>query len=517
MKNVPVWLMKAALTCSFLAIIFTATPSYAIIPIGSPSVDFGGTISVMPEFEVSATSVGKNEAYTLTLPPAGRLEEKVGTGSWAYLGHGIREKTLSKNVAGTYYYRVVRDKCNGGTCMRSFFHSPTITVTVNGGPSIPLDSLEDQGQYKFEIRTGDINLDGRKDIHIRRISGNANNGVINETLLQQRPDSTFKVSAATSNQLATAGSWPKANIQAILYDFNLDGFIDLFLQGVGGTITGAKDQMVFSSGAQYNGIAQKVTNINDNFKKTFTSVANWIIDKDYFRKNILSRSKIRYFWRYFCSWGECRYLLAPQRITYYYYDPEKISADGVLFARGLSYCMTNSELVAGSNEAKAINSVLQRVLGTRVMNGVLVDSGGSLPYEDVHPSNARFLRVLAKLFKTVEVVTTSGNALDVQPMINHYTGADGYKGISKNEYVRAGEDGYAYFTPDIYFSGKKAKSRLALRKKPIGYFIFNMDDFTSGFEAPRKVTPYNNEPGGGIEIRHKGNAYSTPYRWIIVK
>jgi hypothetical protein len=125
--------------------------------------------------------------------------------------------------------------------------------------------------------------------------------------------------------------------------------------------------------------------------------------------------------------------------------------------------------------------------------------------------------VLAKLFKTVEVVTTSGNALDVQPMINHYTDIDGYTGILKDEFVKAGEDGYAYFTPDIYFSGKKAKSRLALRNKPIGYFIFNMDDFTSGFEPPRKVAPYNNEPGGGIEIRHRGDAYSTPYRWITVK
>jgi hypothetical protein len=143
------------------------------------------------------------------------------------------------------------------------------------------------------------------------------------------------------------------------------------------------------------------------------------------------------------------------------------------------------------------------------MNGVLVDSGGSLPYEDVHPSNARFLRVLAKLFKIVELLTISGNAFDVQPMINHYTDSEGYKGIPK--------DGYAYFTPDIYGSGKKAKSRLALRNKPIGFFIFNMDDFTSGFEPPRKITPYNNEPGGGIEIRHKGNAYSTAYRWITVK
>jgi len=179
--------------------------------------------------------------------------------------------------------------------------------------------------------------------------------------------------------------------------------------------------------------------------------------------------------------------------------------------------MTNSELVAGSNQAKAINSVLQRVLGTRVMNGVLVDSGGSLPYEDVHPSNARFLRVLAKLFKIVELLTISGNAFDVQPMINHYTDIDGYKGIRTAGYVQKTKDGYAYFAPDIYGSGKKAKSRLAMAVKPIGFFIFNMDDFTSGFEPPRKITPYNNEPGGGIEIRHRGNAYFANYTWIAVK
>ena len=110
MSNVPVWLIKSALTCSFLVIIFSATPSYAISHIGPLTDRIERGLSVI-EFEVSATSVGKNEAYTLTLPPAVRLEEKVGTGSWTYLGHGIREKTLTKSVAGTYYYRVGRNKC----------------------------------------------------------------------------------------------------------------------------------------------------------------------------------------------------------------------------------------------------------------------------------------------------------------------------------------------------------------------------------------------------------------------
>lgn len=56
MSNVPVWLIKSALTCSFLVIIFSATPSYAISHIGPLTDRIEGGLSVI-EFEVSATSV----------------------------------------------------------------------------------------------------------------------------------------------------------------------------------------------------------------------------------------------------------------------------------------------------------------------------------------------------------------------------------------------------------------------------------------------------------------------------
>ena len=92
-------------------------------------------------------------------------------------------------------------------------------------------------------------------------------------------------------QLAKAKSWSKVNIVTVLEDFNLDGYIDVFLKGVSGAISNTKDQLVFSSGIQYNSSAQIVTNIDDNFKKTFSSVANWIVDEDYFKDNLITRYK----------------------------------------------------------------------------------------------------------------------------------------------------------------------------------------------------------------------------------
>ena len=118
------------------------------------------------------------------------------------------------------------------------------------GPPISIDTLDVQQQYQFETRVGDINFDRRKDIYIRRLSGNANNGVISQTILIQNSNRTFKIYNASSSQLAKAKSWSKVNIVTVLEDFNLDGYIDVFLKGVSGAISNTKDQLVLV--IQYN-------------------------------------------------------------------------------------------------------------------------------------------------------------------------------------------------------------------------------------------------------------------------
>ena len=162
------------------------------------------------------------------------------------------KKDIHKSVANTYYYRTYRIGCGGRSWVSNagvdVHVSKPISVSVLPGPINSIDTLDVQQQYQFETR-GDINFDGRKDIYIRRLSGNANNGVISQTILIQNSNRTFKIYNASSSQLAKAKSWSKVNIVTVLEDFNLDGYIDVFLKGVNGAISNTKDQLVFSSGS----------------------------------------------------------------------------------------------------------------------------------------------------------------------------------------------------------------------------------------------------------------------------
>ena len=278
--------------------------------------------------------------------------------------------------------------------------------------------------------------------------------------------------------------------------------------------------MVFSKGIQYNGKAQAVTTIDDNFKKTFSSVANWIVDKNYFKNNI----KTGYRWVYYPRWvfwgGEWRIIWTWVRQKVSYYDPEKISREGYLLAYGLNFCMTSGELNAGSNEAKFISKVLEQVLGVEVFNNALTIQDVPL---DKYLDSERFLRLLSRIFNIAQLILTPGNYGDEGDeglsafYINHYTGTKGKAGILEDGYVSQSEDGYVYFTKDIYDSGAKAKSRLSMKNKPTGFFIFNEDEMGGFFEPPRKVKPAFGENGGGIEIRHKGDAYYDSWRWIPIK
>lgn len=476
----------------------------------------------------SATAVSAGQAYTITYEENTFLQEKVGDGSrrirkWKWVsGVKSRSKTFTGKAPGTYHYRSSR------VCSKSRRGCSTgkvISVTVYAGKPPTQDTLASQKNYQFEIRVGDINGDGRKDLSIRRLTGNINNGVISQTILRQTSDHSFKLLPPTSKRLAAVKSWPKVSLELVLDDFNLDGYVDLFVKDLGTVIGGVSDQLVFSSGASFHGAVNRATGIDNNLKNVFSNVADWVVDKDYFTKHIKIIDRVETKWGFGCnlSWWDGRYrcgfypVYTP--IREYQYDAEKISWDGLLLANALNFCITKGELSAGSSEAQRIAEVLEKVLGTEVFGGILV-SGGAIPMpheaDDIHLANARFLRLLARIFKLVEAISPANEGPSAF-YINHYTNAVGRKGIVASGFVKETKDGYAYFTKDIYDSGAKAKSKLALRNKPIGFFIFNEDEFTNPFEPPRKVQPTKEELGGGTEIRYIGDVYYQTYRWIPIK
>jgi len=509
MKNRQSSLSGTASIICFLALILTALPAYALT--------------------TSATTVSTDQSYTITYGYGQKfLQEKKDNGSWRPVAFNTNTKAFRDKTSGTYYYRTYQPNCRSyrygskrlqDGCTR---YSGTISVIVYAGNPPTLDNPEEQEQYQFETRVGDINRDGLKDIFIRRLSGDPNNGVISQTLLQQKADRNFEVLLPTNGQLAAAQAWSKAKIATVLSDFNLDGYVDVFLKDLSSTINGVKDQLVFSSGAPFNGRAQTVTDIDKDFKATFSSTANWIVDKDFFRKNVKVVVRWQLVWRYSCyySWRYERYACgwyrnyAPR--VYIQFNPEIISLNGISLASALNFCMTNGELNAGSNPAKQISQTLERVLGDKVFDGILVSGRNlPLPHEDKQLTslkNKRLVLLISTFAELAELVDKYFN------YINHYSGEDGRKGIKEDRYVEASSDGYAYFTRRFYLTGKKAKSKLAMRKKPTGFYIFDKRKFNGTFMSPRPVEPYNGEEGGGEEIRHIGNAYfgSHEPRWIQI-
>ena len=394
-----------------LALIFTALPSYGL--------------------STSDSSIGKNESYTITYQRGAnyRLQEKIGTnGRWKFLARSQSgNKTLSKSVADTYYYRTYRIGCGGrfwgkrrgggGGCSHV---SKPISVNVLPGPLVPLDAYEVQQQYQFETRLGDINSDGLKDIYIRRLSGHANNGVISQTILVQYSNRTFKIHNASSSQLTEAKSWSKVNIVAALGDFNLDGYVDVFLKGVSSVLIGVKDQLVFSSGMQYNGKAQAVTNIDDNFKKTFGSVANWIVDKDYFKDNMITRYKWVIYPAFVWNPRTDKWepILVPGRQKYYEYDSDLISQDAVSIKNALFDIFKVGIDKSPYETINKLANYLSDSLGVEVSIGSksneCKDAGFVKSLVVVaNPATLQVCRIaLGKILQTIARVSTIGESLE---------------------------------------------------------------------------------------------------------
>jgi hypothetical protein len=216
-----------------------------------------------------------------------KLSEKVNDGVWASLSNTSSPTntiTLTRAI-GKYAYQLTCIGLPGGGSV-----GPVTSVAVVA--TIPiLDPLDAQLGYQFQVRTGDIDSDGKKDIYLKRTSGgNADNGVIDKTILTQNIDGHFEVlQDPTSGQFSTAGGWPiSAGVTAVVNDFNVDGRVDVLLKNLDTVISNVDDQIIFSSGIFFNGAAQVATSIDFEFEKFFRDTYNWILDPNYFSQALVA-------------------------------------------------------------------------------------------------------------------------------------------------------------------------------------------------------------------------------------
>lgn len=218
------------------------------------------------------------------------LQERVFGGGWQNISFSYQRTnsvTLTRSP-GVYEYRVAewRDMFWNRyepDVVRVF--STAIQVNVLGGDPPELDPVDLQISYQYEARIGDVDFNGLKDIYLRRIAGgDPDNGVIAETILRQLSGGTFVVHSATAAALTSAQSWAAATIGIEFADFNLDGYVDLYLRDLPSTQFpgGVPDQMVISSGRPFFGQADDVIAWGDSQAMFSRDVRAYLEDPDYF-------------------------------------------------------------------------------------------------------------------------------------------------------------------------------------------------------------------------------------------
>jgi len=232
------------------------------------------------------------------------LSEKVNNGSWVTVPNTYsptKTINLSRGV-GSYEYQVACIDSYGGKL------GPVASMSVVS--SIPtLDPLATQRGYQYQIRSGDLNADGKKDIYIQRTSGgNSNNGVIDKAIVVQNSDGRFDaIEAPSSGQLSIGAGWPIASgVTAQVNDFNVDGRVDVLLNNLDSAISNVDDQILYSTGEFFNGAAKAATALDFEFQKFFRDSYNWILDPNYFNQAITSNMPAYNFSLeigvYFCSY-----------------------------------------------------------------------------------------------------------------------------------------------------------------------------------------------------------------------
>jgi hypothetical protein len=299
------------------------------------------------------------------------LAEQTASGEAKTLptGHGTTSWSVVGKAAGTYSYFIYQTYGYGDELV---VDGP-VTVTV--GTPVPRDPLLTQLNYRFEIRKGDINFDGRTDLYIKRTAGGvAGNGVLDAAILRQGASGTaFSVAALAPYESGSVASWPLSSTSVVVTDFNVDGFVDVEIKGVASATGVPADQIVFSSGAPLQAQPLGVRAVDASLKKFVGNMLDYIVNPNYFDENaslVHSSGATPYLWcdwnSYFGIWDGWHHGMPPCSTGYlhwesYYLDYGAFSSAAV--DTWLSEAAFQSGQTTRDAALSAIETTLKQVLG----------------------------------------------------------------------------------------------------------------------------------------------------------
>jgi len=228
------------------------------------------------------------------------LEEKTEpSGGWISVSTGTGSRSFANKASGSYSYRLHA----AGYDMYAGYvedYSPSITVVVGSGGV--RDDIVAQMAYRYVVRQGDINADGRIDFFVDKLAGGtAYNGTLEEVILQQSTGGRFLPVVPTAGQAAVAASWPVSVVAPRLADIDVDGYADVMLSGVSLVVSGARDQIIYAPGAPTLRQPKGIRPFDDAMIRFATDTMDYFADQNYFIDYATMEYYTIWYWYGYCD------------------------------------------------------------------------------------------------------------------------------------------------------------------------------------------------------------------------
>ncbi|MEM8682945.1 MAG: hypothetical protein AAGF72_05905 [Pseudomonadota bacterium] len=168
-------------------------------------------------------------------------------------------------------------------------HQTFVSTGGPGGSNYP-QSIREQTDYEYRIRSGDFDFNGRTDVFVERVTGGPQDGSMQSYIVWNNSNGSISTGAATGTYGQRARSAPINTVLNLLQsDVNADGFADHIIERVDQVMGSGYEQelAVYAPGtAQNKTVPQGSAQVTENFRSYFVELARWMNNENYFAENI---------------------------------------------------------------------------------------------------------------------------------------------------------------------------------------------------------------------------------------
>lgn len=369
---------------------YLTTTAAAVKFVAVLSIIMGFASNASAELEVIAPQYSNGD-YTVTFSGCSnvpdmvycRLEERVGqSGSWSNTDGNFTNKAL-----GEYFYRaheyIFSETIVNGEPIPNFQHiysdEKRVIVTSQQIP-VP-DTVEVQRQYTYDVKIGDLNGNNRQDIYISRTLGGAvGDGTLDNFFLMQNFDGSFSPNAGSPADHLLADLWMTSAIQPVLEDINLDGFVDIYVDGLDAYIANAEPQLTFAPAQVFDQNPSGVLEFGPETLGFFDDLGDYYLDPNYFEDNATTVN-VPGYWHdtvsciWFYSFWEQRWIFSCEVVSewvpgYSYLDYSAFNPNAIAVWSVIKDILDN-----GIGSWKDVIDILEGVIGVVFGQGICVDYG----------------------------------------------------------------------------------------------------------------------------------------------